>query len=153
MPRRTGLSIPSPRRRQRRSVDDEAARKFEAATEAKGAGIVSLHGDPAEDTTSLESVSAVVSPQTTDNTQVIGATPKPDGEQAEPPVRNRRGTLQRPHIRRDGVATKSTAFHLPIDLVKRLRVAAAISGSTQSSIAEAAITAWLDNHPAGIRDA
>ena len=147
MPRKTGLSIPSPRSRHKRPVDDEAASRFEAATEAKGAGVVALHPQPAAEPTSAEP-SPCVSPKQVDRACTVTKEPKPNENAGGSLGQNRRGTLQRPYVRKDGVATKSTAFHLPIDLVKRLRIAAAVSGHTQSSIAEAAISSWLENNMA-----
>jgi hypothetical protein len=60
---------------------------------------------------------------------------------------SRSGTLKAPHRRKtDNVATSSTTIHLPVDLHKRLRLAATTRGVHMSQIVAEAVADWLAAH-------
>jgi len=54
------------------------------------------------------------------------------------------GTMHNPRVRKtDGVQTRSTTVHLPIDLAKKLAVHCAMSGRKQSDVIAEAVEAVL----------
>jgi hypothetical protein len=57
--------------------------------------------------------------------------------------KNRHGTHEEPYVRKDGIKTRATTMHLPVDLLRELAVHCAQTGSRQSEIIAAAIEAYL----------
>jgi hypothetical protein len=56
------------------------------------------------------------------------------------------GTQAKPYIRADGQATRSTSIHLPVELYRRLRIAAATRGVHMSAIIAEALGDWFETH-------
>lgn len=55
----------------------------------------------------------------------------------------RSGTQAEPYVRADGLATRATTVHLPIDLHQQLRMEAARRGVHMSAIITEAVTSWF----------
>jgi hypothetical protein len=55
----------------------------------------------------------------------------------------RSGTQADPYVRADGLATRATTVHLPIDLHQQLRMEAARRGVHMSAIITEAVTGWF----------
>jgi len=56
------------------------------------------------------------------------------------------GTLEVPHTRQDGVATRSTSLHLPVALGKRLGQICLDRGMRKNGAMVEAIEAWVEKH-------
>jgi hypothetical protein len=147
------------------TLSEEAARKLEAAIEAKGEGVagqtaaaVALQAH--ELTSSVEAQAAAPA----EPEPVAEAAPALELPAAPPPARNAVssrvrnvtksrarelpttgvGTMHNPRVRKtDGVQTRSTTVHLPIDLAKKLAVHCAMSGRKQSDVIAEAVEAVL----------
>lgn len=52
------------------------------------------------------------------------------------PAPGRRGSQKRPHVRADGVETRTVTVHLPVELARQLRVEAAEQGVSVSRLIE-----------------
>lgn len=123
MPRKpVAVSVGSPRRR-RTEVDPEAAAQFEAR--AEGASKPKKFPErslPEKRPAQADAPSA------------------PNG----PSAANRKGTLESPYVRkRDGVATVTLTFTVPVELAKRVKVHAALTGTSSSRIGVAALEGYL----------
>jgi hypothetical protein len=55
----------------------------------------------------------------------------------------RQGTKESPHIRADGIATRATSIHFPVEVHQKLRMAAAATERHLSDIVTEAVTTWL----------
>jgi hypothetical protein len=55
----------------------------------------------------------------------------------------RSGTQAEPYVRSDGLATRATTVHLPIDLHQQLRMEAAKKGVHMSAIITEAVAEWF----------
>jgi len=147
------------------TLSEEAARKLEAAIEAKGEGVagqtaaaVALQAH--ELTSSVEAQAAAPA----EPEPVAEAAPALELPAAPPPARNAVssrvrnvtksrarelpttgvGTMHNPRVRKtDGVQTRSTTVHLPIDLAKKLAVHCAMSGRKQSEVIAEAVDGLL----------
>lgn len=70
--------------------------------------------------------------------------PKPARDQRGAAQSSRRfGTQAKPYVRADGQATRSTSIHLPVELHRRLRIAAATRGVHMSAIIAEALSEWF----------
>jgi hypothetical protein len=147
------------------TLSEEAARKLEESIAAKGEGVagqtaaaVALQAH--ELTSSVEAqVAAPVEPK-----PVAEAAPALELPATPAPVRNTAssrarsvtksrarelpttgvGTMHNPRVRKtDGVQTRSTTVHLPIDLAKKLAVHCAMSGRKQSEVIAEAVEGLL----------
>jgi hypothetical protein len=138
------------------TLSEEAARKLEDAIAAKGEGVAGLAAE------ALAPVQEAPPP-------VVVAAPVVEEELAEsiveaPPARNTVssrarsatksrvrelpttgvGTMHNPRVRKtDGVKTRSTTVHLPVELAKKLAVHCAMSGRKQSEVIAEAVEALL----------
>jgi len=147
------------------TLSEEAARKLEAAIEAKGEGVagqtaaaVALQAH--ELTSSVEAQAAAPA----EPEPVAEAAPVLELPAAPAPARNAVssrarnvtksrarelpttgvGTMHNPRVRKtDGVQTRSTTVHLPIDLAKKLAVHCAMSGRKQSDVIAEAVEGLL----------
>jgi hypothetical protein len=148
------------------TLSEEAARKLEAAIEAKGEGV-------AGQTAAAVALQAHELTSSAEAQAVVPAEPEPVAAEAAPvlelpaapaPVRNAAssrarnvtksrarelpttgvGTMHNPRVRKtDGVQTRSTTVHLPIDLAKKLAVHCAMSGRKQSDVIAEAVEGLL----------
>lgn len=162
------------------TLSEEAARKLEAAIEAKGEGVAGqsapvLVAAPApvaapqahELTSSAEpAVEAAKAESAAIAARAASETPEPAPivELAAQPIRNPVssrtrsvtksrarelpttgvGTLHNPRVRKtDGVKTRSTTVHLPVELAQKLAVHCAMSGRKQSEVIAEAVEAIL----------
>lgn len=161
------------------ALSEEAARKLEAAIEAKGEGVA---GQSAA--VLVAAPAPVAAPQTHELTSPVQTQAEPPAadpvvaaapltiETPEPapvvelaqPVRNvvssrarnvtksrarelpttGVGTLHNPRVRKtDGVKTRSTTVHLPVELAQKLAVHCAMSGRKQSDVIAEAVEALI----------
>lgn len=136
----------------RKPVDDNVARKIEEALERKSEGIAGVahslvhvppaspsHAEVAEDKTST------LRPRNSD----VAA--KGKGKPATAPLpaaaNTGLGTRANPRVRKtDGIKTRSTSIHLPIDLGLDLTMFCARHGRRQSEIVALAVRKWLDDN-------
>jgi hypothetical protein len=68
-------------------------------------------------------------------------------EEGSPSESSRSGTIARPHARkRDSKQTRSSTFHLTVDLFRELRLESVHRNTTMSLIVEDAVTEWLSRN-------
>lgn len=148
------------------TLNEEAARKLEEAIAAKGEGVAGQAGAAVapqahELTSSAEAPAEVVSaPVPVEAAPAVVDVPAV----APVPVRNAVssrarsatksrarelpttgvGTMHNPRVRKtDGVQTRSTTVHLPVELAKKLAVHCAMTGRKQSDVIAEAVEAVL----------
>lgn len=132
----------------RKPVDENVARKIEEALERKSEGVAgvahnlvqvvppsALSRDVAED--------KPLKPRKSE----VAAKGKSKSESSPLPAAANTGlgTRANPRERKtDGIKTRSTSIHIPIDLGLRLTMFCARNGRRQSEIIALAVTSWLD---------
>lgn len=148
----------------RKPLSEEEARKIEEAIAAKGEGIA---GNEPVSSEARELVSSRACEPASSTTEQVGAPvaehPSSTAERASPQstkssqrpripsVKRVReapvtgvGTLHNPRVRKaDGVQTRSTTVHLPVELAKKLAVHCAVNGRRQSEVIAEAVQAIL----------
>lgn len=60
----------------------------------------------------------------------------------------RQGTVAKPHVRRDGQATRGTTVHFPVEVHQQVRMTAAAMDRRISDIVSEAVVDWLKRNPA-----
>lgn len=148
----------------RKPLSEEDARKIEEAIAAKGEGVAGIEpvspearepvSSRAHELTNSESesfgASTIKRPASTADQlspQELKNSPRPrtpSGKRVrEVPVTGV-GTLHNPRVRKaDGVQTRSTTVHLPVELAKKLAVHCAVNGRRQSEVIAEAVQAML----------
>lgn len=134
----------------RKPIDESAARKIEEALERKSEGVAGVaHGlveVPAD-----QSRESNGEDEQTPRTRKSNTSQKTSqkGESKAPslpaPANTGLGTRANPRVRKtDGIKTRSTSIHLPIELGLRLTMFCARNGRRQSEIIALAVGQWLD---------
>lgn len=148
----------------RKPLSEEDARKIEEAIAAKGEGIA---GSEPVSSEAREPVSSRAhEPMSLESDAVRASTiERPDSTGDKPPLQEPKnsprprtpsgkrvrevpvtgvGTLHNPRVRKaDGVQTRSTTVHLPVELAKKLAVHCAVNGRRQSEVIAEAVQAML----------
>jgi hypothetical protein len=128
-------------------VSDADARKLEEAIAAKGEAVAGLPQPAPSAPAPARERPAEAAPEPNPS-----PAPEMSSDAAKRPAprkapRSRAtgvGTLHNPRVRKtDGVKTRVTSFHLPIDLAEELAVFCARSGHRQSEVVTEAIDTWL----------
>lgn len=148
----------------RKPLSEEDARKIEEAIAAKGDGIAgsdTVGSGPRELVSSRNHESVSFSPEHVDELAAVlpaEGSQKPLTQDTKSPPRPRAssgkrarelpitgvGTLHNPRVRKaDGVQTRSTTVHLPVELAKKLAVHCAVNGRRQSEVIAEAVQAML----------
>lgn len=124
-----------PRRPQRTVVDEDVVRALEARLEAEEQGRALSSPAPA----------AASAP-----TVIPSSPPAPTRKPREPTqarepasLQARQGTMSTPHVRKDGLETRSTTIHFPVELHQQLRMRAAADGRRISEMVAEAVQEWL----------
>lgn len=150
------------------TLSEDAARKLEEAIAAKGEGVAGQSAEvvvpQAHELTSSVHVNAVAEAPIVLPTEPEEVEVKPVVEAPVAPVRNAVssrarntarsrarelpttgvGTLHNPRVRKtDGVHTRSTTVHLPIELATKLAVHCAMTGRKQSEVIAEAVEGLL----------
>lgn len=124
----------------RKPVSDAVARQFEDALDRSSSGIAgsAIARTPEEPQEGSSSTPKSPAPQKP------ARPPKPIRNYT-PPLSKSIGTRTNPRIRKtDGVKTRSTSVHLPIELARELTLFCADTGWRQSAAIAAAVEEWLE---------
>lgn len=148
------------------TLNEEAARKLEEAIAAKGEGVAGqaealmtpqVHELTTSTTAPVEAVPGLVPVEAaTAAVEVPAVTPAPARNAVSSRARSTTklrarelpttgvGTMHNPRVRKtDGVQTRSTTVHLPVELAKKLAVHCAVTGRKQSDVIAEAVEAIL----------
>lgn len=127
--------------RLRREVDESLVQALEAKLEAEESGRYPMPA-PAQ--------APPPSPEAPVSRPVRSAAPAPAPVQVQArklaSSQARQGTLAKPHVRRDGQATRGTTIHFPVDVHQQLRLAAAATDRRISDIVAEAVADWLEHN-------
>lgn len=127
-----------PRRPQRTVVDEDVVRALEARLEAEEQG----RGVPAP--AQPPTVPSHVPPPPPPAVPSPKAFPPPPAQVRDvASLQARQGTMATPHVRRDGLQTRSTTIHFPVELHQQLRMRAAADGRRISEMVAEAVEEWL----------
>jgi hypothetical protein len=155
----TKAFVIAPRKPASAALSEEAARKLEEAIAAKGEGVAGSAAlappePPPPEPVVLQARELISS--ATDDQPPAGEENAKVSEERVARVRGtvksraRRvpttgvGTMHNPRVRKtDGVQTRSTTVHLPVDLAKKLAVHCAVAGRKQSEVIAEAVEALL----------
>lgn len=136
----------------RKPVDESAARLLEEALERKSEGIaggsqnnLALVPSPDARAHEITEDKSTQRPRKSDGSPKSKIKSAPASPSAPAQPNTGLGTRANPRVRKtDGIKTRSTSIHLPIDLGLRLTMFCARNGRRQSEIVALAIAAWLD---------
>lgn len=135
-----------PRRPQRTVVDEDVVRALEARLEAEEQG----HGLPPAPAPEVAPVPPPKARSASSQAREPASLQRSASLQAREPasLQARQGTMATPHVRRDGLETRSTTIHFPVELHQELRMRAAADGRRISEMVAEAVQQWLHRQAA-----
>lgn len=150
-PSNPSLSLKPRGLRQSAPVPEDVARRLEAAAEAQGNGVAG-----ARDLPPPAAVEAVTATMTKPIAVAAPAASRPNAKAQTPTTpldgsshgagshgASGAGTLKVPRERKDGVQTRSTSIHLPVDLGRRIKMYCAQNDLRQNEVILEAIEEFL----------
>ena len=122
-------------------VPDDIARRLEAAAEAQGNGVAGARDFGAPPSEAVEPAPPAPAPPPPPPRPTV---PKKaaKGAAASATIAGA-GTLKVPRERKDGVQTRSTSIHLPVDLGRRVKMYCAQNDMRQNEVIIEALEAFL----------
>ena len=130
-----------PRRPQRTVVDEDVVRALEARLEAEEQGRALSASAPA---TATAAPAPPVPPAIPSSPPAPAHKPRDSTQARESAsLQARQGTMSTPHVRKDGLETRSTTIHFPVELHQQLRMRAAADGRRISEMVAEAVHEWL----------